>query len=143
MAEGVGHPELLNTTPGMTDGGPSARNGPAIRRRWGFSHGRCTERSSFASWLLLALIFSILLEGAGMFFYWRDAHSRTMLTRELSYLNEDLRQSLFVSRPALFGAKSGKALYHYHHHAGVWGTACGTSARHPRLRILWDRRYYG
>ena len=70
----------------------------------------------FASWLVLALIFSILLEWAGMFFFWRDegaAHSRAMLARELSYLNEDLRQSLLVSHPAQFAARSGEALYHY------------------------------
>lgn len=70
----------------------------------------------FASWLVLALIFSILLEWAGMLFFWRDegaAHSRAMLARELSYLNEDLRQSLFVSRPAVFAAKSGQVLYYY------------------------------
>jgi integrating conjugative element membrane protein (TIGR03747 family) len=70
----------------------------------------------FVAWLVLALLFSILLEWVGMLFVWREedaAHSRTMLLRELSYLNQNFRQSVLVSRPAQFAAQSGEALYHY------------------------------
>lgn len=69
-----------------------------------------------ASWLVLALLFAILFEWAGMLLLWREqgaAHSRAMLTRELAYLNEDFRQDLLVSSPVRFAARSGEALYHY------------------------------
>lgn len=56
-------------------------------------------------WLLLSLVFSILIEWAGMVLWWPNAglnHSRGMLTAEIGYLQADFGRSLMSSDPALF-----------------------------------------
>lgn len=54
-------------------------------------------------WLWMALVLSILLEWTGMILWWPEAgpdHSRALLEQEISYLNEDFKESLLVSSPA-------------------------------------------
>ena len=49
-----------------------------------------TAVAKILQWLLLSLLFSILTEWAGMVLWWPDEgieHSRTMLAREISYLD--------------------------------------------------------
>lgn len=66
--------------------------------------------------LLLALLFSILVEWTGMAFFWPDegtAHSRDMLATELSYLNEDFKRSIVTTSPARFAKRFADTFYHY------------------------------
>lgn len=56
----------------------------------------------FASLLLIALIFSILLEWTGIIFWWPEQgarHSEQMLANELEYLNDDFERGILPSRP--------------------------------------------
>jgi integrating conjugative element membrane protein (TIGR03747 family) len=56
-------------------------------------------------WLLLSLIFSIIVEWAGMVLWWPEeglGHSRKMLAAELGYLDADFRRSVVTSDPARF-----------------------------------------
>jgi integrating conjugative element membrane protein (TIGR03747 family) len=56
-------------------------------------------------WLLLSLIFSIIIEWAGMVLWWPEEgldHSRKMLAAELGYLDADFRRSVVTSDPARF-----------------------------------------
>ena len=51
----------------------------------------------FASMLVIALVFSLVLECAGMTFLWPEEgvrHSEQMLVRELRYLNNDFERSI-------------------------------------------------
>ena len=56
-------------------------------------------------WLLLALLFSILTEWAGMLWWWPEEglqHSRSMLQAEIGYLDSDFRHSIVTSSPTEF-----------------------------------------
>ena len=56
-------------------------------------------------WLLLSLVFSILIEWAGMVLWWPQEglyHSRDMLAAEIGYLQADFGRSLVSSDPAQF-----------------------------------------
>jgi integrating conjugative element membrane protein (TIGR03747 family) len=58
--------------------------------------------------LVLALLFSILLECLGMTFLWVDQgprHSERMLATELQYLNDDFTRSVFTARPVELGLR--------------------------------------
>lgn len=60
---------------------------------------------SLVFWLIGSIFFSILLEWIGMHLWWPEqgaAHSRAMYEAELSYLNQDLRQSIVSSDAARF-----------------------------------------
>ncbi len=53
--------------------------------------------------LLLAWVFSVVIEWLGMFFIWSDqgaAHSQAMLRRELGYLGADFDNSIISESPA-------------------------------------------
>lgn len=68
------------------------------------------------SWLLAALLFSILLEWAGMTLWWKEEgslHSRAMLEQEIAYLHEDFRRSAVSADPARFARRFADAFYHY------------------------------
>ncbi|MDZ7840860.1 MAG: TIGR03747 family integrating conjugative element membrane protein [Gammaproteobacteria bacterium] len=68
------------------------------------------------AWLVAALFLSILLEWAGMLFWWPEQgslHSRNMLEREISYLNSDFRRSLVTSSPARFARGFADTFYYY------------------------------
>ena len=61
-----------------------------------------TAVAKIIQWLLLSLVFSILIEWAGMVLWWPDEgleHSRTMLAREVGYLDFDFRRSVVTSDP--------------------------------------------
>ena len=69
-----------------------------------------------AGWLVAALLFSIIIEWAGMLLWWKDEgslHSRAMLQQELRYLNEDFRRSAVSSDPARFARRFADNFYHY------------------------------
>lgn len=75
-----------------------------------------TALAKLVQWLLLSLVFSILVEWAGMVLWWPDeglAHSRTMLTTEISYLDTDFRRSIMTSDPARFAKSIADNTYHY------------------------------
>ena len=67
---------------------------------------RClTTVAQGIKWLLLSLVFSILIEWAGMVLWWPDEglnHSRNMLEAEIGYLQADFGRSLVSSDPARF-----------------------------------------
>jgi integrating conjugative element membrane protein (TIGR03747 family) len=66
--------------------------------------------------LLVALMFSIVLEWVGLVFWWPQQgaeHSRNMLIAEIGYLNADFRQSLMSANPAALGQGIAEAFYHY------------------------------
>ncbi|MDH1440377.1 TIGR03747 family integrating conjugative element membrane protein [Pseudomonas sp. GD03721] len=52
--------------------------------------------------LIASLLFSILMEFAGLLLFWSDQgwrHSHTMLTRELGWLSEHFKSSLILKQP--------------------------------------------
>ena len=54
-----------------------------------------TSTAKVIQWLLLSLVFSILVEWAGMVLWWPDEgldHSRAMLANEIGYLDTDFHQ---------------------------------------------------
>ena len=62
-------------------------------------------------WLLLSLLFSIIIECAGMVLWWPEAglqHSRQMLSKEIEYLDNDLRHSVLSSDPGRFARNIAK-----------------------------------
>ncbi len=65
--------------------------------------------------MLLTLLFSILIEWTGMALdYWEppgQKHSEVMLERELGYLNQDLRRSVIVEKPAAFAKNFADRFY--------------------------------
>ncbi len=67
-------------------------------------------------WLLFSLLFSSIVEWAGMTLWWPDEgidHSRTMLAREIRYLDNDFRRSVITSDPARFAKRFADNTYHY------------------------------
>lgn len=67
-------------------------------------------------WVLFSLVFSILIEWTGMVLWWPDEgldHSRTMLVKEISYLDTDFRRSVVTSDPARFAKRFADNSYHY------------------------------
>jgi len=75
-----------------------------------------TAIARIIQWLLLSLLFSIIIEWAGMVLWWPDEgldHSRAMLTNEISYLNNDFRRSVVTSDPARFAKRFADNTYHY------------------------------
>ena len=74
-----------------------------------------TAVAKILQWLLLSLLFSILTEWAGMVLWWPDEgieHSRTMLAREINYLDRDFQRSIVTSDPARFAKQVADNTYH-------------------------------
>lgn len=68
------------------------------------------------SWLLVALLFSIVVEWVGMSLFWKEegiTHSRNMLAQELSYLGSDFQQSIITSSPVQFAETISSSLHHW------------------------------
>ena len=66
-------------------------------------------------WLLLSLVFSVIIEWAGMVLWWPEeglAHSRKMLAAELSYLDADFSRSVMTSDPARFAKTVADKTYY-------------------------------
>ena len=66
--------------------------------------------------LLLALLFSIVVEWIGMTFFWDEpgsGHANRMLEIEIEYLNKDFRQSIVTSSPAQFARDMADTSYYY------------------------------
>jgi len=75
-----------------------------------------TGTAKIIQWLLLSMVFSIIVEWAGMVLWWPDQgidHSRTMLASEISYLDNDFRRSVVTSDPARFAKRFADNTYHY------------------------------
>ncbi len=75
-----------------------------------------TAVAKVIQWILLSLLFSIIVEWAGMVLWWPDEgieHSRTMLATEISYLESDFRRSVITSDPAQFAKRFADNTYHY------------------------------
>jgi integrating conjugative element membrane protein (TIGR03747 family) len=75
-----------------------------------------TAIAKIIQWLLLSLVFSIIIEWAGMVLWWPDEgleHSRNMLAKEISYLDTDFRRSVVTSDPARFAKQFADKAYHY------------------------------
>ena len=83
--------------------------------RQGLISKSLTALARTLQWLALSLLFSILIEWAGMVWWWPDqglAHSRKMLGAELSYLESDFRRSVLTSDPARFTRSVADKTYH-------------------------------
>ncbi len=66
-------------------------------------------------WLLLSLVFSIIIEWAGMVLWWPEkglTHSREMLAAEIGYLQADFGRSLVSSDPAQFAKTVADKTYY-------------------------------
>jgi len=75
-----------------------------------------TAIAKIIQWLLLSLLFSIIIEWAGMVLWWPDEgldHSRAMLANEINYLDNDFRRSVVTSDPARFAKRFADNTYHY------------------------------
>ena len=75
-----------------------------------------TAVAKVIQWILLSLVFSIIVEWAGMVLWWPDEgieHSRTMLATEISYLESDFRRSVVTSDPARFAKSFADSTYYY------------------------------
>ena len=75
-----------------------------------------TAVAKVIQWILLSLLFSIIVEWAGMVLWWPDEgieHSRAMLATEISYLESDFRRSFVTSDPARFAKRFADNSYHY------------------------------
>jgi integrating conjugative element membrane protein (TIGR03747 family) len=75
-----------------------------------------TTVAKLVQWLLFSLLFSIVVEWAGMVLWWPDQgidHSRAMLAREIGYLDNDFRRSIVTSDPARFAKRFADNAYHY------------------------------
>ena len=75
-----------------------------------------TAAAKVMQWLLLSLLFSIIIEWAGMVLWWPEEgieHSRAMLAKEISYLDTDFRRSIVTSDPARFAKRFADNTYHY------------------------------
>ncbi len=75
-----------------------------------------TATARAIQWVLLSLVFSIIVEWAGMVLWWPDEgieHSRTMLAKEISYLDTDFKRSIVTSDPARFAKRFADNTYHY------------------------------
>jgi len=80
-----------------------------------FSKGLTTVGQAI-QWLIFSLLFSIVIEWAGMVFWWSDEgldHSRTMLAKEIQYLDRDFRRSIMTSDPARFTKQVADKTYYY------------------------------
>ena len=80
-----------------------------------FSKG-LTAVAQITQWLIFSLIFSIIIEWAGMILWWPDEginHSRTMLAKEIQYLDTDFHRSIITSDPARFAKQVADKTYHY------------------------------
>ena len=67
------------------------------------------------TWLLLSLVFSVIIEWAGMVLWWPEeglGHSRKMLAAELGYLDADFRRSVVTSDPARFARTVADKIYY-------------------------------
>jgi integrating conjugative element membrane protein (TIGR03747 family) len=65
-------------------------------------------------WLWVALCLAVATEWIGMTFVWPDqgvTHSRTMLAREIDYLDATDTRSLLVSKPARYAKSFADAVY--------------------------------
>ncbi len=71
----------------------------------------------FLLFLLLTLLFSIVIEWAGMAIkFWDEPganHSATMLEKELGYLNDDFKHSAIVEQPLSFAQQFANQFYSY------------------------------
>ena len=75
-----------------------------------------TAVAKIIQWVLFSLVFSIIIEWAGMVLWWPDEgldHSRTMLAKEISYLDTDFKRSVVTSDPARFAKRFADNTYHY------------------------------
>jgi integrating conjugative element membrane protein (TIGR03747 family) len=100
-------------------------------------------------WLLLSLVFSVIIEWAGMVLWWPDEgldHSRGMLAAELGYLDADFRRSVVTSDPARFAKtvadKSYYALFEFTRVVDFleWigrSPAAGEDGLRPKLHSLY------
>lgn len=70
----------------------------------------------FVAFLCSSLLLALVVEWVGMFFFWPDLgveHSRLMMEKEVSFLAEDFRSSLFAASPAAFAAEFSRWLYYW------------------------------
>lgn len=55
---------------------------------------------SFCSWMLMAIVVSIIIEWIGMLFWWEPDHAQTMLQSEINYLSQFSKNGLLSIHPA-------------------------------------------
>jgi integrating conjugative element membrane protein (TIGR03747 family) len=82
----------------------------------GLIHNTLSVFSKMFFALLMALLFSIVIEWVGMSFFWDEpgsVHAQKMLEIEIEYLNQDFRQSVLTSSPAQFARDMADSSYYY------------------------------
>ncbi len=95
---------------------PPSREVAPRHDRKGFVAAILARAGTAIRWLLLSLLISIVVECAGMVFWWPEAgldHSRQMLAQEIEYLDQDFRQSLLSSDPGRFASTIAERSHYY------------------------------
>lgn len=65
---------------------------------------------------LLGLSLAIVIEWIGMTYWWPGTgihHAQQMMHREITFLSEDFKSSLFASHPAVFARECSDFVYHW------------------------------
>ena len=65
---------------------------------------------------IIGLTLAIVLEWIGMAFWWPDTgiqHASQMMNREITFLSDDFKTSLFASHPAVFARECADLVYHW------------------------------
>jgi integrating conjugative element membrane protein (TIGR03747 family) len=89
--------------------------------------------------LILALCFSVLLEWAGMLFWWPEQgarHSEVMLVRELRHLNEGVSRSVVAKEPLELGQAAANQMDDTLAYVGVYRLIAWLNSPEP-ASISW------
>ena len=107
--------------------------------------------TQFFIFLLLTLLFSIIIEWAGMgVSFWDEPgskHSEQMLQQELSYLNDDFKRSAIVAEPIKFAHNFANQFYIYlfektgFKKAIIWAASTPRSAKKGSFRNRLHQLY--
>ncbi len=95
------------------NGNMEARRHPAQQGLLGKIFGGAART---VAWLVGALVLSVLVEWAGMVWWWTEEgpmHSRTLLAKEIEYLNRDFRHSVIASKPARLAQRFADGFHHW------------------------------
>lgn len=90
--------------------------GDTVRRKRSFTANRIASLFAFAMLLIIAWIFSVVVEWIGMVFLWPEQgamHSAQMLVTELGYLNQDFNHQVWGLTPADIAIWLSSGLYYW------------------------------
>lgn len=90
--------------------------GETVRRKRSLVFEGLGSLMAFLILLVIALIFSIVAEWIGMYFFWPEQgalHSAKMLVTELGYLNQDFKQSAWGVAPIDIAVWLSSSVYYW------------------------------